>query len=811
MVESSYPQRRVKGCMTSIFLIPAEQSPQSSRCRPTSDMMEDNTQPRPVVDNTDFDRSNTLDGNSRFDELVEASQQPKKSENKTNAPAGAEPLATSPNTKEETARRPADWSKGPFDDSDEQAKDPDLHKLFGLSPPPKRIRHEPQFSASRQISANRPYVPTSSCTVPSHAFLPSRLDQTGQTASNSSRSSPAAIEGTSPNLSAAELSRAEGLTKWLEDGQTASQSGEIVGSFFGSSSSALPSGQRRLASPSQATFTQSDQLAEYSQVFGSGTGPTSQLQADSQLPTTNVQVPQQAPQQPQPSKRRRQQQTHGTNEITSFPANWEKLPADLTLEQICWDYPNHINGPRLRRFVEAGWTANKIWDAMQDSAKVTSAKKRPWNKLEHRLLKAKKRMAEQESAEEEEEGSEEEDDADFSEGNMQGSSSSQLPQNIAGSGFPSPFPYDVRSTATTVRLMNPAPVAPFHAGSIHDGRIDEPYTSAPVQDHIGMVQSSFRAELGKQKRILSAMISYDDSGWPSRSQQERNRRCEVEWVRRVRRLERSFAADHDIDVDALELEQTSYGQMMKRLYRILKMSKVNSASSAANATSGGPTTSDDETRLLIFREKLEILRDWTAQWRQQLQEHAQRAPGVANTQKSRSVLPITGQNSRYGLGHPIAGLMTGYPQGPNPHPTANESSLYAQTHFALSGYGAAHAYANPQYGRAANPRDYYQQNRDTGTDQRHLPPFPPQLSYPMLGSANFGAGFLPAAHGGPYESRAASSFPPSGEPRVSAPEPTAPGATAPKAAAPEAASEFLYEDFLGPAVSWPDTALQDEK
>ena len=312
----------------------------------------------------------------------------------------------------------------------------DIDQDVGVSPAGKRVRQELESSAPWPNAASRPQLPSTAFGSP-NAFPPPQPGQADLATSKLHRSTLPAFTGAPQSLPVNKISHLGRLSNRLDDSKAASQSRETLNPFSALRDSAM---QLDTASINTPILTGRDNLAGLSPAFGSNIRTTPHQRFDPQLPLANQQndppllstnqqivqqTTQQTVQQPQRFQRPppRRIKFHGQNEIKSFPARREALPPNLTLEQICWNYPNHLIGARLRPFIEAGWTATMMWDAMQDSAKGTSAKKRPWNKLEHRLLNEMKRMANAGTAVNEEEDDDNEEETGSSREKTPGSSS----------------------------------------------------------------------------------------------------------------------------------------------------------------------------------------------------------------------------------------------------------------------------------------------------------------------------------------------------------------------------------------------------
>ena len=568
--------------------------------------MADSSHPSPGINENVLDQFTDSDGDSEFAELFGRHKQTKKTRSEGGSSKSAEPAFA--DTLAETGRRLSGMRKRIFGDADDLAEDPVIRKALGLSPPRKRTRRELDFSTPAETAVDMPCMPTSSYRPPNQGRVDSQYIQSGNAATGSLSAKPPALEAASPSVPGAEHFSVERFSEWLEDNSPASKSGENMGLLLETSSVARTSEQSQMIAAGAPVYTPRVQLAELS------TGSSRQMEFPShqhestQLASTTIQVSPQPPQVRQhPTPQRRQ---HGPYELIAFPPYNQALPAGLTLHQICQDYPNHLKNETMRRFVNAEWSGKKIWDSMRGSAKVSASSTRPWNKLEHRLLKEKKRMAEEQAAQ-----GEQEEDADSSKEIVQ-SSDDEPSGTTTMPEVPHPYFSNMQSDVVGAEPMSPALGAPSPVRATHRGRVREQCTTPTVQVRLGTIRQSFKAELEEQKCVLSMMLSYDDQDWVSKSQQEKGRRVREEWIRRAKRLERTFAADHNIDADGLGIEQTSESDMLRRLKILVTMSKARPI--AAEST-------DDGNRLVTYQEQLDVLKDWTAQWRQQLQERARHA------------------------------------------------------------------------------------------------------------------------------------------------------------------------------------------
>ncbi len=665
--------------------------------------MTDTTQPPSDVNDQYFD-----DVDKEYRELFEQFQQPKKTRSDPTIATGAESVTTTPTTMEETYRRQEAVSSNVFTVVDDIAKDPVVqraspgaspsskrkrqeHKLSrlrdtsGQSPSPKRTRLELDVARTQEASVDAPHIQTSSGSLQRHDSFSSQSNE--QAAVTPLKSTLEASEVTSLSFPGVANVSVQGFSEWLKGYNIDLRSEDIVAPPTESSFSGRPLSPRQTASFSTPIHTQIDQLAnffneprvQYPQAIGTHLEFPSHQQDDVQSSPTNEEMSQQTSQQSQSSTPGlNQQASHG---LAAFPSYKEELPAGLTLNQICQDYPNHLKKENLRRFIDAGWDARKIWAALNDSAKIGGTKRRPWNRFEHRILKEKKRMAEEQEAAAEDEAD------DLPEQGMQDSAGHELPGNIA-------VPDLLRSSIGSV----PSGVLPAHP-------------TRPAPNSRAMFQQLFREEVvGKQSSILSAIMSNDNPRWLSLAQGEKARRVEEEWVRRAKRLERTFAADHDLDADEIPLEPTTTNKMLKRLNVLIMRSYLTQAPQAANTViSRTARMSNEEKELQSYQKQLEILQEWTANWREQLGQLPERTPARITEQLSGSLLPTTSQSAGSGLGEPDAGQEMLDHRPRSLHPTASEPSLLARSPFALHDHAAAQDHAAPPHYRRAAPPGYYQE------------------------------------------------------------------------------------------------------
>ncbi|ERF76365.1 hypothetical protein EPUS_07072 [Endocarpon pusillum Z07020] len=454
-----------------------------------------------------------------------------------------------------------------------------------------------------------------------------------------------------------------------------------------------------------------------------------------------------------------------------FPSSEQALPPNLTLQEICRGYPNHLShGPILRRFLNVGWTGRMIWDHLQESARVSRSATRGWNKYEQRLKREKRQMDE----EEEQEG------FDPTEQGGQDSSIPQVSRDGAGSALVHTSPSNIQRE-TRARLATFTPAVFSHGGSGED------QASLSVQSRLATVQSQIRAEVKSHGSIFLTLMSYEDPQWPSLSRQERVRRAEAEWLRRAMRLERAFVLDNDIDDGDLEIPRTSTLDMMRRLYLLVKRASQPMSTAAATTEPEQTALFDESSRLATYQQQLEILQGWTVQWQEEIQARAQGATGAADAQMSRSRLPPTNRYLDDQPGRSNSGSTIAARHAPSLYPVTSELSQQGRSQLGFPGFGTPLGYTNSGYGTSPNPQGYYQQPWESGNGQSHADPYLARPPPGLLGAANLEANAGSADRSGLQEHQGTSAYPPIEELVPSVPEST---------------SEFSHEHSVGPTAMW---------
>lgn len=538
---------------------------------------------------------------TEFDELFQLPRSLKEKRSKSNIHIGGQSGAALADPLAEIGRHLSDMS-GRIFGYDDLAEDPLLRRTLGLSPPAGSIAP----------------VSTSSNSRPNQGSTSFQTDPVAPATDSPTKRLPALSQGTPQSTSAASDPSVEQCSKWWDE--------KTPGS------STAP-----LRHPQNSQF---DQLSSEPNVHSPPTlvhPPRSTSHREDEMESSPVDENLPSPQNHQPERPAQPRYRHGQGELVDFPPYKEELPTGISLEQICQDYPNHIKGRYLRRFINDGWNARKIWATMKESAKESRSSTRPWNKFEHRLLKEKKRMAEERTA---------------GAGGQSltlsvQSNSDQVSRDPAMPARPSRALSDRQLDTIPVQSMASASTTNSPGRSTDPQGVEGTRPSLPEEARFEAFRRLFMAEVQKQRNLLSAILSMNDRGYHSRSAEEKSRRSTDEWIRRAKRFERTFASDIDFDLEQLLIEQTSIAGMMRRLNILVQKWFLVLRRGGQTSQPGRTGSSDVERRVVILREQLVILQGWTTTWREQVREHTRHRDG-AGPQASTSVLPDTNRIQVHG-------------------------------------------------------------------------------------------------------------------------------------------------------------------
>lgn len=358
----------------------------------------------------------------------------------------------------------------------------------------------------------------------------------------------------------------------------------------------------------------------------------------------------------------------GVAELAGFPASSENLPPGITLDQICWSYPNHLKGANLRLFLQAGWTGRKIWDNMQDTAKVSASKKQPWNKMVRRLQNEKKRM-----------------EAEANAKSVATTAMSNLQNNVVNASSASnaervmqnPIRFNPYITDPSISLRNlrqeeaqgvqqgsdhslvqdPAPMTNnINArGPLTNNLVDAvPCNNnatdlAPLPDDLGdLVLSAedaghlsalsdymvdlgnfaddtpdlfldFHLELLKQNTIIFDLLHQQNLEWPVLTKEDQQSRIRAKWLTLASEHEERFAEQNGLATDTLPSDSETEKGMLERLQELLVRAYGYGNVPENDVSAEGLVKLQESLKRMVLENELLIVQGWTQQLELQLE------------------------------------------------------------------------------------------------------------------------------------------------------------------------------------------------
>ena len=245
-----------------------------------------------------------------------------------------------------------------------------------------------------------------------------------------------------------------------------------------------------------------------------------------------------------------------------FPPADTPIRDDIPLAELCEKWPNHLNGLHLRRFIQADWTAGKIFVSMHSDARDTLTKvaslpmMKGWEIIQQRLDDEKKKMAGKELAKSRKATTPETPASigqQFSSpsGTQQKSTSTKAPMN--GSNYARPRAAMVPSTYMSTVLNFQQPV---QANASSQPRASTSTTSP--EDH----KVQCRKELEKHDRLLNLLFS--GPPWDQKPLVENQQRIRDEWATKARKCERKIIDRFRVNVSGIDFQSSNKGDMLVR-------------------------------------------------------------------------------------------------------------------------------------------------------------------------------------------------------------------------------------------------------
>ena len=299
-----------------------------------------------------------------------------------------------------------------------------------------------------------------------------------------------------------------------------------------------------------------------------------------------------------------------SKEIKNFPSFDEPLPSNLTLEQICRDYPNHLQGDTLRRFVTASWTGSRIWETMQRAAKKSSTKRQGTCKMTMRLNRQRNLM-----------------DLEAAEAERNVGESQSHANNVVGGNFEfdlqQPLTFETQAVPATPAATSSAPERPPLL-NLEDGIGLGEDNSEVIEETVTVLTRRVQDEFRKQVNLISQLLSFRYSDWWLMSAETQSSHMTNVWMAKAVEDELCLAQEHSIEIGDITSDETTKEGMLDRLRKLLRRIILAGVCQETKVDPKDITTFWDAQKLFIQAKvlvsELAILKAWTKGWDQELEQ-----------------------------------------------------------------------------------------------------------------------------------------------------------------------------------------------
>ena len=237
-------------------------------------------------------------------------------------------------------------------------------------------------------------------------------------------------------------------------------------------------------------------------------------------------------------------------QVVMLPDKKDPLPDNLSLEDICKTYPNHVtNRDVLLRFItekpilNTSQLARWIWDRYPSAKRDQYKDGRGWNGLEQHIRKLKKEIR--------------------GRAMVAANNSVSVPR---------------QDTQTGSHIQNPQ--APSNASGVGGD------VATWEKDREVMLNGLLSGEFRLQQGLINGLLGLRHSDWHSKSPQEKWNLGMEEWMSRVKRQEAHIAARYQINTDTLNIPQAEPAHMHLRLREIIRMGRSGELLDALEFTVG---------------------------------------------------------------------------------------------------------------------------------------------------------------------------------------------------------------------------------
>ncbi|KAF7509456.1 hypothetical protein GJ744_008019 [Endocarpon pusillum] len=311
--------------------------------------------------------------------------------------------------------------------------------------------------------------------------------------------------------------------------------------------------------------------------------------------------PAQAPQAPKKDGRRGRRM--GTiKHIPGFPSSSAPLPSDLSLEEMCRSWPNHLHGVFLERFVEAGWNGRKIWDNMPEAAKAGPIGQ-PWNKMTKRMTHTKEQME--------------------LEGRPVGVgvTPEDMWEKLVGEASADAAQQSVAVNAHNDDSLTTLP-NPQHAEALQDITAITSYQNNQPgpEDPLEAMRCAFRAEIDEQQATIALLLAQQQADWLLISFDEITSRIKQTWMAHAHEHEARFIRENWIDDEDIRFDPVSPVNMLKRLGELTSRLLLASNTPRLATNEQEEAAFRQSHHLLVLGEELSILKGWTSAWHRQVEQ-----------------------------------------------------------------------------------------------------------------------------------------------------------------------------------------------
>jgi hypothetical protein len=504
-----------------------------------------------------------------------------------------------------------------FDEFLQHVEDPDMRAVLQMSPPAEILRSGPNDRAPVEVLTSR-----------------ENGDSLGEPVLNTKRWSDELehhlkeLEGLGP----AGMADSEFLRGFSDDEFLAQHKSFVLSGGVPNSQAdmmevdefpALPNLDEMASPDFQSISPKTFRLPKFTQerkstIWPSLIEPTDSGLGKNMLNERNLRNGSEGPQQTTGSGR-----TERTVEVAGFPPAADPLPDGLTLEQICWSYPNHLCGYHLRPFLVRGWTSRKIWNSMQGAARQSASRRQPWNKMTARMTRERKRMEAE------------------TRGTLEAATTISESRSVTADDDTSftgihesqpilaAFSHTLNAKFSETRQFLPideAPALPQNPASFGGPG------PALVCDDIDSLNRILHLELLKQATIISETLRRQDPDWAVMNKEDQQSRVRDSWLACAREHEERFAGDNSINVEILTSGRETQDGMLKRLREMLNRSLVARNRPRNDMSTDELQTLQETQELQALANELLVVQDWTEQLNQRLEAAGQKNPSTPDPQ-----------------------------------------------------------------------------------------------------------------------------------------------------------------------------------